>query len=130
MRQIIISMGVVASVLWTAPFALAQSEGQPPSVPETEEQTEQVLPPPSETEDGARAETTRTQHLDGLFALLADPNTKEWEPIAGQIWAAWNRSGSDSMDLLSQRADRARAWRRPTLGPVRGSADSRGTPRA
>ncbi|MGD1927129.1 MAG: tetratricopeptide repeat protein, partial [Paracoccaceae bacterium] len=33
----------------------------------------------------------------------------DWEKVQRQIWAAWNRSGSDSMDLLAQRADRAMA---------------------
>lgn len=103
MRQLIISMGIVASAAFLSPAAIAQDTEKPPSVPEVEAPAEEVLPPPAE----ARKETTRAQHLESLFALLADPTVKDWEPIAGQIAAAWNRSGSDSMDLLAQRAEKA-----------------------
>lgn len=48
-----------------------------------------------------------TGHLDGLFSRLANPDNPDWEQVQSQIWAAWNRSGSASMDLLANRADGA-----------------------
>ncbi|MEM7060007.1 MAG: tetratricopeptide repeat protein [Pseudomonadota bacterium] len=100
----IISLGIVTSAALISLEGLAQNAETPPGVPETEALEEQVLPPPKPE---VTKETTRTQHLDSLFALLADPTTQDWEPIASQIAAAWNRSGSASMDLLARRADSA-----------------------
>lgn len=54
-------------------------------------------------------DAARTAHLDQLFGRLAMRDNPDWEKVQRQIWAAWNRSGSDSMDLLAQRADQAMA---------------------
>lgn len=105
MREFIISMAIVASGALSAPMAFGQSDEAPPTVPEAEKPAEQELPPPLPFD----VETTREMHLDQLFALLATPDLRNWEQVAGQIQAAWNRSGSDSMDLLSRRADKAMA---------------------
>lgn len=90
----------------------AQSSGDddrslPPiaPLPETKpdaEQQEQIAPLSRDATAEARA-----AHLDTLFERLADPENRRWERVQQQIWATWNRSGSDSMDFLSQRADRA-----------------------
>lgn len=53
------------------------------------------------------AEAARRAHLDRLFEELADPENENWQRTQAQIYAAWNRSGSPSMDLLAERADRA-----------------------
>lgn len=52
-------------------------------------------------------EALRRAHLDQLFTRLADPDDPDWERVQAQIWAAWNQSGSPSMDLLANRADKA-----------------------
>lgn len=56
-------------------------------------------------EDGSEA--ARAAHLESLFETLADPDNDNWERTQAQIYAAWNRSGSPSMDFLAQRADEA-----------------------
>jgi tetratricopeptide (TPR) repeat protein len=62
---------------------------------------------PGETlgEDGSEAAVRA--HLDALFEKLADRENENWERTQAQIYAAWNRSGSASMDFLAQRADQA-----------------------
>ena len=91
--------------------ASAQSEPEgrtlPPiaPVPETDpeaEPEERIAPLPGDATAEARA-----AHLDLLFERLADSENPRWERVQQQIWATWNRSGSDSMDFLSQRADKA-----------------------
>ena len=52
-------------------------------------------------------EAAREAHLEKLFEQLADPDNENWERTQAQIYAAWNRSGSPSMDLLAERADKA-----------------------
>ena len=89
--------------------AWAQVQGAP------EDATPEVQTPEAPTPPAQRsaAQPTldeaamREQHLNALFDQLADPDNQNWERTAAQIWAAWNRSGSDSMDLISQRADKA-----------------------
>ncbi len=44
---------------------------------------------------------------NSLFEELADPGNEHWERTQAQIYAAWNRSGSPSMNLLAERADKA-----------------------
>lgn len=105
MREFIISMAIVASGALAMPVALAQSNEAPPGVPDAEKPLEEGLPPPLPFD----VENTREMHLDQLFALLATPDLRNWEQVASQIQAAWNRSGSDSMDLLAHRADKAMA---------------------
>lgn len=53
------------------------------------------------------SEAARAEHLEGLFSLLADKDNKDWDRTAQQIQVIWNRSGSDSMDLLLFRAREA-----------------------
>lgn len=52
-------------------------------------------------------EAARRAHLERLFEELANPENEHWERTQAQIYAAWNRSGSPSMDLLAERADKA-----------------------
>ena len=53
------------------------------------------------------ARAAEAAHLDALFAELSDPENDNWEDAQSQIYAAWSRSGSASMDLLARRADTA-----------------------
>lgn len=53
------------------------------------------------------SETAREAHLESLFDTLADAENENWERTQAQIYAAWNRSGSPSMDFLAERADKA-----------------------
>jgi tetratricopeptide (TPR) repeat protein len=55
----------------------------------------------------ADSEAAQAAHLDALFAELANPENRNWELTQAQIYAAWEQSGSSSMDLLADRADRA-----------------------
>jgi tetratricopeptide (TPR) repeat protein len=57
--------------------------------------------------DGESSEAARQAHLDSLFETLADAENEHWERTQAQIYAVWNRSGSASMDLLAERADKA-----------------------
>jgi tetratricopeptide (TPR) repeat protein len=61
--------------------------------------------PPAPDEDSSEA--AREAHLGSLFETLADPENENWERTQAQIYAAWNRSGSPSMDFLAERADKA-----------------------
>lgn len=45
--------------------------------------------------------------LDALFLELKDPNNPDWREIEAEIVTAWSSSGSDSMDLLLERAEKA-----------------------
>jgi Flp pilus assembly protein TadD len=60
----------------------------------------------AEPESGS-GESARQAHLDSLFEKLSDPENDSWERTQAQIYAVWNRSGSPSMDLLAERADKA-----------------------
>jgi tetratricopeptide (TPR) repeat protein len=57
--------------------------------------------------DADSSEAAREAHLESLFETLADPDADSWERTQAQIYAAWNRSGSPSMDFLAGRADEA-----------------------
>jgi tetratricopeptide (TPR) repeat protein len=51
---------------------------------------------------------TRQGRLDQLFAdLKRERNEKAAERIAGRIWSEWNQSGSASIDLMMQWAQKA-----------------------
>ncbi len=110
----------IAGLLLTALFAA----GMPAAVQTAQE----TLPGQDEAEHGPAiveesfgeggsasgpesGEVARKAHLDSLFAELASPGNENWERTQAQIYAAWNRSGSPSMDLLAERADKAVATR-------------------
>lgn len=67
----------------------------------------------SEREDAGASENEaigralHVRRLDELFSRLAQPGNPEWLQIQTRIWATWAQSGSASMDLLLQRAERA-----------------------
>ncbi|MEM7507064.1 MAG: tetratricopeptide repeat protein [Pseudomonadota bacterium] len=59
----------------------------------------------AEAAEAARPTTDPgTAHLDALFTQLAEAENPNWIRVQNQIWAAWSRSGSASMDLLLNRA--------------------------
>ena len=59
-----------------------------------------ITPPPTAP--------TRQGRLDQLFAdLKRERNEKAAERIAGRIWSEWNQSGSASIDLMMQWAQKA-----------------------
>ena len=63
-------------------------------------------PPPAITPPPAAP--TRQGRLDQLFAdLKRERNEKAAERIAGRIWSEWNQSGSASIDLMMQWAQKA-----------------------
>ncbi|TIV58362.1 MAG: hypothetical protein E5V86_24990, partial [Mesorhizobium sp.] len=74
-----------------------------------------ALPAGAETVPGALppdaappAATTRQGRLDQLFTeLKRERNEKAAERIAGRIWNEWNLSGSASIDLMMQWAQKA-----------------------
>lgn len=78
---------ILAFLLLFAPASLAQPADRP---------VEQAL-----------VEETRAQKLDRLFDELADAKGETADDIADQIAGLWAQSGSDSMDLLLQRARKA-----------------------
>ena len=55
----------------------------------------------------AQEETSAPPTLDELLQKLADPETTNWKQIERQIRTEWSRSGSASIDLLYQRAQKA-----------------------
>lgn len=91
----------------------AQSEAEPEALPPIAQQPE--IEPQQETDDSIpplprdASEQARAAHLDQLFGRLAMADNPNWERVQRQIWAAWNHSGSPSMDFLMQRADQAMA---------------------
>lgn len=117
---------LIACLAMVALFGVAA-----PAVAQTEQETlPQTLPPvsPGDGEaadgqgtlddgvgggapaDGSEAgRAAREAHLDSLFAELASAENENWQRIQAQIYAAWSRSGSPSMDLLAERADKAMA---------------------
>jgi tetratricopeptide (TPR) repeat protein len=63
-------------------------------------------PPPAVTPPPAAP--TKQGRLDQLFAdLKRERNEKAAERIAGRIWGEWNQSGSASIDLMMQWAQKA-----------------------
>lgn len=112
-----IAASVLAALLAASP-AVGQTVDEalpgPPSLPPIEglEIAPETVPgaAPDSSEDGAAGDAAvRAQqaHLDALFARLADPENENWQGVQAQIYSAWSQSGSASMDLLAQRADRA-----------------------
>jgi tetratricopeptide (TPR) repeat protein len=91
--------------------AFAQSEPHSPPGAEPGAQEEalgEALGHGDAGQSGPASEhAARQAHLASLFDELADPDNHHWERTQAQIYAAWNRSGSPSMDLLSERADKA-----------------------
>ena len=104
-----ISAIFLSATLCLATVAHAQTEDDPAGTESPEAGANQddgstsIAPPP----DTGSPNELRRAHLDQLFAQLANPDNPDWERVQAQIWAAWNRSGSPSMDLLAQRADKA-----------------------
>ncbi|GHA62442.1 hypothetical protein GCM10008927_29780 [Amylibacter ulvae] len=45
--------------------------------------------------------------LDDLFAQLKDPNQTNPEGVEKKIWREWSKSGSDAMDYLLERGQKA-----------------------
>ncbi|WP_296747069.1 hypothetical protein [Mesorhizobium sp.] len=81
--------------------ALAQDQATPPAetAPPAATPPEATPPPPAPTKQG---------RLDQLFAdLKRERNEKAAERIAGRIWNEWNQSGSASIDLMMQWAQKA-----------------------
>ncbi|SFO48690.1 hypothetical protein SAMN03159463_02093 [Mesorhizobium sp. NFR06] len=79
--------------------------------------TEEQVTPPSATPPGTEpppaatppsVAPTKQGRLDQLFAeLRRERNEKAAERIAGRIWNEWNQSGSASIDLMMQWAQKA-----------------------
>ena len=112
MREHCVIAGIVAATLGfgAAGGAFAQQEAEPPGQlpPISDEQDISEQPAqdeqPALTEEGAREDV-----LDALFTRLANPDTTDWQETQNRIYQLWNQSGSDSMDLLARRADKAMA---------------------
>ncbi|MDX8465845.1 hypothetical protein RFM26_09140 [Mesorhizobium sp. VK23B] len=82
--------------LGTAMPAWAQDQASPPA----------ASPPPAITPPPVAS--TGQGRLDQLFAdLKRERNEKAAERIAGRIWNEWNQSGSASIDLMMQWAQKA-----------------------
>ena len=69
------------------------------------------LPPigAEEPEPELSEAAARDAHLDALFARLSMEDANDWEHVQNEINSIWNDSGSDSMNLLARRADKAMA---------------------
>ncbi|MEM1300816.1 MAG: hypothetical protein AAGH68_16220, partial [Pseudomonadota bacterium] len=78
------------------------------SVPAMAQEAEK-LPPVAEEPAELTEDQARIQHLDALFDRLAMKDAKDWERTQNEINTIWNESGSDSMNLLARRADKAMA---------------------
>ena len=59
---------------------------------------------PSSPEEAAER---RDEQLDILFARLAEAKSGEWKRLQSEIWRMWSDSGSPSMNLLLDRAEKA-----------------------
>ena len=116
---IVAAIAVAVALSGGVQTALAQSEPDrlppvtplPPIAPEQPNGLEQQLDTMPSTPGPDASEAVRAAHLDQLFGRLANADNPDWERVQGQIWAAWNRSGSASMDFLAGRADKAMAAR-------------------
>ncbi|MEM9139686.1 MAG: tetratricopeptide repeat protein [Pseudomonadota bacterium] len=106
MRHFILIGVIVASLVVTQTVSWAQVQGpeEQSEVPEAQAAPEASGPTALPDDERARAE-----HLDTLFERLGKPDNDNWERTAAQINAAWNQSGSPSMDLIASRADKAMA---------------------
>ncbi|WP_192247073.1 tetratricopeptide repeat protein [Mesorhizobium silamurunense] len=84
-------------------FACAAS---PASAEDQDTQPSAASPPPAITPPPVAS--TRQGRLNQLFAdLKRERNEKAAERIAGRIWNEWNQSGSASIDLMMQWAQKA-----------------------
>src|SRR5690625_1140003 len=54
-----------------------------------------------------KVESAEEAHLDALLADLANPANENWAQTQMQIERLWKQSGSPSMDLLAERAEKA-----------------------
>lgn len=106
--------GIVAATLSLAVApAIAQVPNEEPAPETPAPQQELPAVAPEATPEAAPAvppaddEAARAAHMSGLFERLSDPDSPDWERVQAQIRAAWNLSGSSSMDLLAMRADQA-----------------------
>lgn len=54
-----------------------------------------------------KIESAEEAHLDALLADLANPANENWAQTQMQIERLWKQSGSASMDLLAERAEKA-----------------------
>ncbi|MDG4883675.1 hypothetical protein [Mesorhizobium sp. WSM4884] len=88
-------------LLGTAMPAWTQEPASPPAAqPPTNSPPPAITPPP--------VASTRQGRLDQLFVdLKRERNEKAAERIAGRIWNEWNQSGSASIDLMMQWAQKA-----------------------
>ncbi|MBN9549211.1 MAG: hypothetical protein J0H31_10115 [Alphaproteobacteria bacterium] len=76
------------------------------ALPAGAEEVQGALPPDAATPPPAAP--TKQGRLDQLFAeLKRERNEKAAERIAGRIWNEWNQSGSASVDLMMQWAQKA-----------------------
>ena len=85
-----------------APERLPPIVAEPEADAEADAEAEATAEPTPLSEDQAR-----TELLDALFERLSDPEATDWEATQTRIYVVWNVSGSDSMDLLVSRVDRA-----------------------
>jgi Flp pilus assembly protein TadD len=90
----------VDAVAQTEPFLDPQGEGTGENGGAGDVRDNVVAPVPDD-------EAARKAHLDVLLEELADPGNANWQATQAQVYAAWERSGSPSMDFLAQRADEA-----------------------
>src|SRR6476646_1125549 len=91
------SFAILPLILVAGLFGPALAEEQAPPAADQAQPTEPAKPP-----------QTRQERLDSLFTQLKrERNEKAAERIAGQIWEEWFQSGSASIDLMMQWAQRA-----------------------
>ena len=121
MQMIGFKLGAVASL--TVLLAVAPAVGQSNGTPEPEARPKTEGPAPDGAEKSPEADADKPvlggalppakdkdavkAHMDELFRRLSEPEARDWQRVQAQIILVWNRSGSDSMDLLAQRADKA-----------------------
>lgn len=101
--------GALLGALAASPSTAGASAAAQPSPPATETPG-QAAPQPGPAAlptSPAEAAAQRKARLDSLFARLAKPNSTDWLSVQDQIWRIWSHSGSPSMDLLLERADKA-----------------------
>ena len=110
-RSAAIAVLLIAGVFAAGDAAFAQTAPHPRLGPGEAVEGAPAIGEPGQENSGEpgsdRSEAAREAHLDSLFEELADPENEHWERTQAQIYAAWNRSGSPSMDLLAERADKA-----------------------
>ncbi|RWG80331.1 hypothetical protein [Mesorhizobium sp.] len=96
MRILFASFAAILLACATSPASAGDQATQPSA----------ASPPPAITPPPAAP--TRQGRLDQLFAdLKRERNEKAAERIAGRIWGEWNQSGSASIDLMMQWAQKA-----------------------